>query len=307
MATPNPFEGTEDEVNWTTGYEDGRLDPKRLFGKPPSPLTDDGAEAWKAGFKAGQRDYKLEEQEAEEKLLAEETAAKEPVAQAPHQAAASQAAATGEHHEEVHPVAAGATEVPASFSVHNLPAFRFNLPTGPLDETVVETGTATVVVKLGVRGSVMISFEDPIKGASFDQNGLRIEAVKALGPITEGMRVSGIPGNPSIGVTMGSQYDTTEVRYVPPSTMVYIGQVKIGYTVPSPAGPIAVQGQPGFQMEVTVIPHEPPASEPATEEEFQDSHKEVWEAIAVMAGIAIVAVALAPETGGASLSLLAFE
>ncbi|HET6874874.1 MAG TPA: hypothetical protein VFH70_08855 [Acidimicrobiales bacterium] len=285
MATPNPYAGTGDEEYWAQGYEAGQANPKALFPKPPAVLNDEGSTVWKEGWLAGKDD-------ANE------------AAKAPPPAASSTPAEPA--HEMQH-TGAAATEEPATFAIHGQPAYRYNLPNIPIAEAEFDTGEALVTVALSLRGNVTITFEDPVKWASLDQSGVRVEATKALGPLTEGLRISGMPDNPSLGVTMGSQYDLTETRFVPPDTVMFIGQARVGYTVDTAAGHATVQGQPGAEVKVTILPHPTESPAPASEsyEDFKVDHKAVWEAVAVGAAIAFVAIALAPETGGASLVALA--
>jgi peptidoglycan hydrolase-like protein with peptidoglycan-binding domain len=199
----------------------------------------------------------------------------------------------------------------ASFQIHGLPSFRYNLPTIPIAHAAFDTGAAYVEMTLSLRGNVTISFEDPIKGASLDQTGLRVEATKALGPLTEGIRVNGLGSDkPSLGLTMGAESDQTEVRLTPPNTITFIGQIRVGYKVDTGAGTVQVQGQPGYELKVATTPH--PPVQPA--EPWYDSvadwvsdHAEVIVGVGAVVLITTVAIAAAPETGGGSLLLLEAE
>lgn len=88
--------------------------------------------------------------------------------------------------------------------------------------------------------------------------------------------------------------------------MVFRGQARIGYTVPSGLGPIAVQGQPGFELRVTATPHPQAQSEPVQvtdEESWFSRNAGPLAAIGVVVLVGIV-IALAPATGGGSLVVL---
>jgi hypothetical protein len=205
---------------------------------------------------------------------------------------------------------ATSTEVPATYAVGGLPAFRYNLPRAPIASTHVETPTASIDLELSLIGNVSVTFPNPPRGIStdVDTGGWRVEATHAVDGITEGLRINGIgTATPSIGATLGNQYDQTEVRFIPPDTMAFRGQARIGYSKASPLGQVAVQGQPGFELRVTVTPHPTtgPEPEPVMDEEgWFERHKEPLAVLGVVALVAL-AIALAPETGGGSLVLLA--
>ena len=155
------------------------------------------------------------------------------------------------------PSGATPTEQPASFAVGGLPAFRYNLPPVPLASAHIETPQASIDVNLSMIGNVSVTFPNAPKGVStdIDAGGWRLEATSALGGLTEGIRVNGIgTQSPSIGFTLGTGYDQTEIRFIPPNTMAFRGQAKVAYTKPSPLGPVQVQGQPGVELRVTRDP-----------------------------------------------------
>jgi len=208
------------------------------------------------------------------------------------------------------PTGAQATQVPASFSFGGLPAFRYNLPSVPLAKAHIDTPDVSIDVGLSLIGNVTITFTNAPKGIStdIDKGGWRVEAINSLNGIASGLRINGLgTKEPSFGATLGSQYDQTEIRFIPPNTIAFRGQVRIGYTVPSGLGPIAVQGQPGYELRVTVTPHPRGQPEPVqvTDEEGWFSRNAV--PLAVIGGIVLVgiAIALIPATGGGSLVLLA--
>lgn len=198
---------------------------------------------------------------------------------------------------------------PQSLQFGGLPAFRFNAPPLPIATAVIQTLEATIKVALSLRGSVTVTFPSAPRGVStdIDTGGWRVAATQALGPLTQGFRVNGIgTKNPTIGVTLGSDYNTSEFRFEPPNSMLFIGQARVDYSVPSGnLGQVAVQGQAGFEMKVTVTPH--PRSQPAPVDTQQNWFQAHAGALAAVGGIILVgiAVAAAPETGGGSLVILA--
>jgi hypothetical protein len=89
----------------------------------------------------------------------------------------------------------------------------------------------------------------------------------------------------------------------PPNTISYTGSVNISYNVDTSMGPVKVTGSPGFQLDVSVTPDVPPETEPVDVPSYEYNYG--WLAVAGFALVAVVAIAAAPETGGASLALLA--
>jgi hypothetical protein len=127
------------------------------------------------------------------------------------------------------------------------------------------------------------------------------------------LRVNGIgTKTPSLGATLGTRFNQTEVRLIPPNTMAFIGQAIVGYSVPSPLGDVSVRGQPGFELRVTVTPR-PGAgdsTEVVDEESWFSRHAQalaIIGAVSLAVAVAVVAITAAPATGGASLALLALE
>ena len=220
--------------------------------------------------------------------------------------------------ESLRPTGASPEESPECLSAGGLPAFRYNLPRIPIATAHIDTPQASIEITMSLRGSVTVTFPNAPRGVStdLDTGGWRLEATQALGPLTQGLRVSGIgTDSPNIGVTMGTQYSTTEYRLVPPNTMVFIGQARVAYTVPSRRlGNIEVNGQPGYELSVTVYPRrssspEPvpvpvPIRVPVSPGEWFEEHSLQLAGIGAIALVAI-AIAAAPETGGASLVLVA--
>lgn len=207
------------------------------------------------------------------------------------------------------PTGAVATEQPASFAVGGLPAFRYNLPSVPIASAHLDTPDASVDIDLSLIGNVSVTFPNAPKGISTDVNNLgwRMEATSALAGINDGIRVNGIgTGNPSIGVTVGTEFEQSEIRFIPPNAVAFRGLARIAYTRPSPLGPVSVQGQPGFELRVTVTPHPDFKESPAVYDQeswFAENEKPL---LAIGALLLVgMAIAAAPATGGGSLVLLA--
>lgn len=207
---------------------------------------------------------------------------------------------------------AQASEVPMSQQFGGFPAFTFTLPTIPVAEADFDTGQAAVHLELSLSGAVQVTFPNPPPGVSLDpEAGWKVEATNAVGGINAGLSVSGIGGeSPAIACSYGTEYATYELGFEPPNTLKYSGQAKIAYTVDGSFGPVAVEGQPGFELKATIVPH-PNAEAPVPEAEPVDFHSYVQVNETAVAGVIVVtvvvaaAILLAPETGGASLLLLA--
>jgi hypothetical protein len=189
------------------------------------------------------------------------------------------------------------------------------LPSIPIAEAHIETAAASVDLALSLRGNVTVTFPNAPANVStdVDTGGWRLQATQALGGLTAGLRVNGIgTKTPSLGATLGTRFNQTEVRLIPPNTMAFIGQAIVGYSVPSPLGDVSVRGQPGFELRVTVTPR-PGAgdsTEVVDEESWFSRHAQalaIIGAVSLAVAVAVVAITAAPATGGASLALLALE
>jgi len=197
------------------------------------------------------------------------------------------------------------TEEPVSLSVGGLPAFRYNAPNIPVASATIVTPTATVELTLSLRGSVTVSFPNSPPGIStdIDRGGWRVESQRALGPLTQGFRVNGLgTDRPSVGATMGTRYNSTEYRLEPPSSMLFIGQGRVDYAVPSRLGNVSVQGQLGFELKVSVIPNIAPRPRvpvqirvPRTKDSWFSEHST---ALSVLGVVALVALVVATDGFG---------
>jgi hypothetical protein len=284
--------------DYQRGYNDGRAANPAA----PGPLSLDALDGYNEGYRNG----KARADAAQASLppaTPDSTTGPAPDSTAPStDAAADQTGALTS-------TGAEATEEPTSYQAGGLPAFRYNFPPGPIAKTHVDTPEASVDFELSLRGNATVTFPNAPANVSFDVDtgGWRFQATQALGGLTAGLRVNGIgTDKPSLGATLGTRFNQTEVRLIPPNTMAFIGQAIFGYSVPSPLGEVSVRGQPGFELQVTVTPGL------AAGDSVEVIDKESWfsrhaVALAVIGLVALTAIAIAaaPETGGASLTLLA--
>jgi hypothetical protein len=156
----------------------------------------------------------------------------------------------------------GAEPAPESSAIQGLPAIRYNLPNIPIAHAIMDTPTATVEAQLLLRGNLTAVLNEPMPGLSVDQSGWRDDVTHKINGIGSGIRISGIPDNPSIGVTEGSQFNLMETRFTPPNTVSFIGQARVAMPPFSTrAGKVRVTGQPGCELRVTITPKPQPQGE----------------------------------------------
>ena len=287
--------------DYQRGYNDGRAANPAA----PGPLSPDALDDYNEGYQNGQA--QADTAQASLPPATPASTASPP----PDSAAPSTADQTG----ALSSTGATATEEPASHQVGGIPAFRYNLPSIPIAEAHIETAAASVDLALSLRGNVTVTFPNAPANVStdVDTGGWRLQATQALGGLTAGLRINGIgTKTPSLGATLGTRFNQTEVRLIPPNTMAFIGQAIVGYSVPSPLGDVSVRGQPGFELRVTVTPR-PGAgdsTEVVDEESWFSRHAQalaIIGAVSLAVAVAVVAITAAPATGGASLALLALE
>ena len=209
---------------------------------------------------------------------------------------------TGTASQPLAPTGAAPQEVPQCFEFGGFPAFAYTFPTVPIATAYTATPVAYVEDELSLSGSVSVTFPNPPPGltAEFSTLSWEVEAKQALGPLTTGLRLSGIDTkSPTLGVTFGSEYTTTECRFQPPNSMVYTGQVRIDYSVPSRGkGPVKVEGLAGFELKVTVYPRlTAPELVPVvvTEENWFVAHKEILIGVGVVLLVGTAVILVQPE------------
>lgn len=210
---------------------------------------------------------------------------------------------------DLHDTGAQATEEPASYQVGGLPAFRYALPAVPLAEATFDIGEAAVTVQLTLTGSVTITCPHATPGVTTTVNDQtwRVAAAQSLHGLTSGIQMQGIGGESvSLSSTFGNQFEQTEFRFTNPATMSFIGRCNVACHVETDAGYVTVQGSPGFQLDVTVVPHPSAPSEPEVNDEHSwlSRYAPAIEAAGVIVLVVAVAIAAAPETGGGSLVLI---
>lgn len=216
---------------------------------------------------------------------------------------------SGEHQQAMHPTGAQAHEVPASFQSGGLPEFQYELPGIPIAELQFDTGEAAVELKLKIVGTVAIKFEHGAEGVATNvaERTWELSAAQSLHGITEGISVQGIGGSqPSFGTTFGNEFHQTEAVFTPPNTMKFSGTCVVNYRIQTDAGMATVEGQPGYELEITVTPHPQGGEErqqEVTDEQSWLSQHSGLVAVGAVVLVVVVAIALAPETGGGSLVL----
>ena len=209
---------------------------------------------------------------------------------------------------------AHATEEPASYATGGLPSFHYKLPDIPVAEAHIETPDASIEIELSVVGEVNVTFHDAVKSVQAGNEGMRVSAGHALGPLSDGIAVDHLGTEaPSVVLSTGTRFTTLEQEWSPsaPNTMKFKGTAQIQYTVDTEScGEVEVEGAPGWELAVTCLPHPQAQAEPATEVVSQESwvsqHGSTIAAAGITALILIgIGIALAPETGGGSLILVA--
>lgn len=169
----------------------------------------------------------------------------------------------------------------------------------------IPTPAATIQMELTLTGTVQVTFQQSVQGYTLNVNdgAWKVAAQSTLGGVQEGIEVSGLEsGHPSIASQWGNEFAQTSVQLTP-NTMTFAGQLNVSYNVDTDLGPAQVTGQPGWQLTVTVTPHQLPEVEPVDEPSWYEVYATE---LAVAAGVVLVvgvAIALAPETGGGSLVL----
>jgi hypothetical protein len=191
-------------------------------------------------------------------------------------------------------------------SVGGLPAFSYNLPSIPLAEARFDTPEAHVEVALTLRGDVTITFPNAPAGITLDQEGWRLQAQTALHGVTEGLEVDGIgSGSPSISATFGNEFHQTGLKLTPPNKMSFTGQSTVSYEIQCEHTEAHVEGSVEYELEVEVTPHRQSDPAPTDEHSWLSRHSGTLLGVGALALVVVVAVALAPETGGGSLLLAA--
>jgi hypothetical protein len=189
-----------------------------------------------------------------------------------------------------------------------IPTFQYTFPDVPVAEGVSPTPGLTCTTTLALTGNVKIGFEMCVPGlvAHVNDSTFRQAAEVALGPLNESFTVGGIGSEqPWFEASYGIGFTQESVRFVPPNTMQFRGSMKADYVFETTLGPVQVSGTPGYALDVTCIPNEPPPVEVADERAWYEVY--AVELVTAAGVIVLVggAILLAPETGGLSLGALA--
>ena len=154
-----------------------------------------------------------------------------------------------------------------------------------------------------------MAFPHGVSGATVDPNGLSLSAGQALDGLTNQISVSDLGSdNPGLSAAVGTEFLQVSASPLTPNQIEFSGSCHVDYEVPTDHGNAKVTGQLGYKLKVTVTPHGQPVEEPEPEvhtaPSWVERHAEDLAKAGLIVLIAAFAIALAPETGGASLVLL---
>lgn len=242
------------------------------------------------------------------RITGESAPAPEPEPEPAYAGAGHTAAATGPAG-SLHATGAQAAQFPASFAENGAPALKYSWPDIPIATASVDVGHALVTLELTLTGESTVVFPNGLAGATFDQNGLSVSAGYALDGLTNQISVTNLGSdNPSLAAAVGSEFLQVSASPLTPNSIEFSGSGHVDYTVPTEHGDAKVTGQIGYKLKVTITPHSMPQEEPERVPDHAPSwverHSESLVAVGVIVLVAAFAIALAPETGGASLVLL---
>lgn len=203
-----------------------------------------------------------------------------------------------------------ADQVPASFMEGGAPALKYSWPDIPIAEAVIDVGAALVELALTLTGESTVSFPNGLAGATVDHNGLSLSAGQALDGLTNQISVGDLGSdNPSLSAAVGTEFLQVSASPLTPNKIEFSGSCHLDYEVPTEHGDAKVTGQLGYKLSVTITPKTVPETEPElvpdSAPSWVEQHSEELIAVGAIVLVAAFAIALAPETGGASLVLLA--
>jgi len=207
----------------------------------------------------------------------------------------------------MHPTGAHADQVPASFAEGGAPALKYSWPDIPIASAVIDVGNALVELELTLTGESTVAFPHGMAGATLDHNGLSLSAGHALDGLTNQISVSDLGSdNPGLSAAVGTEFLQVSASPLTPNCIEFSGSCHLDYEVPTEHGHAKVTGQIGYKLKITITPHSLPEPEPVVEtsESWVEQHGEDLAKVGLVVLIAAFAIALAPETGGASLVLL---
>lgn len=217
----------------------------------------------------------------------------------PHGHAAGGLRSTGAH----------AGQVPASFYEGGAPALKYSWPDIPIADAAVDVGAALIELSLTLTGESTVSFPHGLAGATVDHNGLSLSAGQALDGLTNQISISNLGSDtPGLSAAVGTEFLQVSASPLTPNKIEFSGSCHHDYEVATDHGPAKVTGQLGYKLTVTITPHSLPVAEPEPVPDnapsWVERHSEELVTVGLVVLVAAFAIALAPETGGASLVLL---
>jgi hypothetical protein len=190
------------------------------------------------------------------------------------------------------------------------PAFRYNLPTIPLSTVIEVIPGGTLTYTLGWRGNVTVQREGRCLPWSVDQSGVRLEANEVVGQFTSGVRVNSVGSDAmSLGVTFAGNMSSSEVRYIPPTTMVFISQERAvsfsysGYQLTGDVGwEMRVEYTPDLLQSASSVAVAAPA--PSRAVNWEEVFAVVGGAVLLVGAVALIVGTLVEDvgTGGAGVA-----
>jgi hypothetical protein len=189
------------------------------------------------------------------------------------------------------------------------PALKYSWPEIPIADAAIDVGTALIELALVLTGESTVAFPHAPTGTSIDQNGLSISAGQALDGLTNQISISNLGSdNPSLSAAVGTEFLQVSASPLTPNRIEFSGSCHLDYDVPTEHGNAKVTGQLGYKLTVTITPHSVPDAEPEpvvdSAPSWVERHADDLAAAGIIVLVAAFAIALAPETGGASLVLL---
>ncbi|HEY0452630.1 peptidoglycan-binding domain-containing protein [Actinophytocola sp.] len=215
--------------------------------------------------------------------------------------------AAADHAGALHGTGVHADQHPASFSEGGAPALKYSWPDIPIASAAVDAGAALVELELTLTGESTVAFPHGPAGATLDQHGLSLAAGAALDGLTNGLSVSNLgSGSPGLSAAVGTEFLQVSAGPLTPNRIEFSGSAHLDYEVATDHGHAKVTGQVGYKLQVTVTPHVQREEAPATDTapSWVEHHAQDLAAVGLVVLVAAFAIALAPETGGASLILL---
>ncbi|MPZ84776.1 MAG: hypothetical protein GEV28_32095 [Actinophytocola sp.] len=160
------------------------------------------------------------------------------------------------------------------------PAVRYRWPDVPVASAAADLGGVLVELAVTLTGESTVAFQ-----RAADRDGLGLAAGAALDALTTGLSVGDLgSAGPGITAAVGAEFRQASASPLAPNHTEFAGSVHLDYDVATGHGLAKVTGQIGYALEVTVSPHIPGVLAEA----------------GVVALVAAFAIAVAPDTGGAS-------